>query len=64
LGVTFSRAVPIFDDKGEIIEWIGTAKDVTEIKKVELITELKEEIEKLQKIDEELRKMKPKTYLK
>lgn len=29
LGWTFSRAIPILDDKGEIIEWFGTATDVT-----------------------------------
>jgi PAS domain S-box-containing protein len=29
-GWTFSRAVPILDDTGEIIEWFGTATDVTE----------------------------------
>ncbi|HEY6953624.1 MAG TPA: PAS domain S-box protein [Flavisolibacter sp.] len=30
LGWTFSRAVPILDDKGDIIEWFGAASDVTE----------------------------------
>jgi PAS domain S-box-containing protein len=30
VGWTFSRAVPILDDAGEIIEWFGTATDVTE----------------------------------
>ncbi|NQS76903.1 MAG: PAS domain S-box protein [Peptococcaceae bacterium] len=29
LGWAFSRAVPILDDAGEIIEWFGMAKDVT-----------------------------------
>ncbi len=29
-GWTFSRAIPIFDDKGEIAEWFGMAADVTE----------------------------------
>lgn len=28
-GWTFSRAVPILDDKGEIIEWFGAASDIT-----------------------------------
>lgn len=32
LGWTFSRAIPLLDDKGEIIEWLGTASDVTERK--------------------------------
>jgi PAS domain S-box-containing protein len=35
LGWTFSRAVPMLDAKGEIVEWIGTAKDITERKRVE-----------------------------
>jgi len=29
LGWTFSRAIPLMDDKGEIIEWFGAASDVT-----------------------------------
>lgn len=28
-GWTFSRAVPVLDDAGEIIEWVGAASDVT-----------------------------------
>ncbi len=34
-GWTFSRAVPLLDDKGEIAEWFGTATDVTERKQAE-----------------------------
>lgn len=34
-GWTFSRAVPIFDDEGEITEWFGTASDITEQKNAE-----------------------------
>lgn len=30
VGWTFSRAVPLFDDAGEIVEWFGAASDVTE----------------------------------
>jgi len=30
LGWTFSRAVPILDAGGEILEWLGTARDVTD----------------------------------
>jgi len=30
MGWTFSHAVPLLDAKGEIVEWIGTARDVTE----------------------------------
>jgi PAS domain S-box-containing protein len=35
VGWTFSRAVPLLDSSGEIIEWIGAAKDVTERKRAE-----------------------------
>jgi len=35
LGWTFSRAVPILDECGEIIEWFGTARDVTRRKQAE-----------------------------
>ena len=28
-GWTFSRAIPLFDDRGEIVEWLGAASDVT-----------------------------------
>ena len=35
LGWTFSRAVPLLDEHGEIMEWIGTASDITERKKAE-----------------------------
>ncbi len=36
LGWTYSRAVPVIDDEGNIIEWIGAAKDITENKKRDL----------------------------
>jgi len=29
LGWTFSRAIPVLDDKGEILEWFGAAADIT-----------------------------------
>lgn len=35
LGWTFSRAIPLMDDHGTIIEWFGTAKDVTDGKRTE-----------------------------
>jgi signal transduction histidine kinase/CheY-like chemotaxis protein len=35
LGWTFSRAIPLLDDHGRIIEWFGTARDVTERKRTE-----------------------------
>lgn len=35
LGWTFSRAIPILDPEGDIIEWLGTATDVTERKQAQ-----------------------------
>lgn len=35
LGWTHSRAVPIWDDHGEVVEWIGAASDVTARKAAE-----------------------------
>jgi PAS domain S-box-containing protein len=35
LGWTFSRAVPLLDAQGEIVEWFGAASDVTERKEAE-----------------------------
>ncbi len=35
LGWTFSRAVPLLDDKGQIREWFGAASDVTQRKEAE-----------------------------
>jgi PAS domain S-box-containing protein len=35
IGWTYSRAVPILDEQGQIIEWFGTASDVTERKRAE-----------------------------
>ena len=35
MGWTFSRAVPILDQNGEIIEWFGAANDVTPRKQME-----------------------------
>lgn len=29
IGWTFSRALPVFDDNGEIAEWVGAASDIT-----------------------------------
>lgn len=44
LGWTLSRAVPILNDDGEIIEWFGAASDITERKRAE--SELREEKER------------------
>jgi PAS domain S-box-containing protein len=35
LGWTFSRAVPLKDANGEIVEWFGAASDITERKRAE-----------------------------
>jgi PAS domain S-box-containing protein len=35
LGWTFSRAVPLLDEDGEILDWFGTARDITETKNTE-----------------------------
>ena len=35
LGWTFSHAIPVLDATGEIVEWFGTASDVTEYKRAE-----------------------------
>ncbi|MGC8491260.1 MAG: chemotaxis protein CheB [Syntrophobacteraceae bacterium] len=35
-GWAFSRAVPILDDNGEIVEWLGTARDVTASREAEM----------------------------
>ncbi len=47
LGWTFSRAIPMFDAEGEVIEWFGAASDVTERKdSVEQIRQLNFNLEK------------------
>jgi signal transduction histidine kinase/CheY-like chemotaxis protein len=35
IGWTYSRAVPILDERGEIVEWFGVAADVTDRKRFE-----------------------------
>ena len=34
-GWTFSRAIPVLDDRGEIVEWFGAASDVTRRREAE-----------------------------
>jgi len=41
-GWTFSRAVPLLDAQGEIVEWFGAASDVTERKETEEALRLSE----------------------
>lgn len=35
IGWTFSRALPVLDENGEIVEWIGSANNITRRKKAE-----------------------------
>ncbi|MEJ2883149.1 PAS domain S-box protein [Pedobacter sp. GR22-6] len=52
-GWTFSRAVPILDDQGEIIEWVGTASDITDRKQAEqALREAKEHSEQQKRVYE------------
>jgi len=44
LGWTFSRAVPMLDDRGEIVEWIGAASDATARKDAEAMRRNAEEV--------------------
>lgn len=43
LGWTFSRAIPLLDDRGEIIEWFGAATDVSERRRAEAALRASEE---------------------
>jgi signal transduction histidine kinase/ActR/RegA family two-component response regulator len=52
VGWTFSRAVPLLDGRGEIVEWFGTARDITERKRAD--EELKKAKDKLELQAEEL----------
>jgi PAS domain S-box-containing protein len=46
LGWTFSRAVPILDGNGEIVEWFGAASDITErIKAEEALRRARDDLE-------------------
>ncbi len=51
LGWILSRAVPMLDANGEIVEWFGTASDITERKKVE--AKLKDTLDNLDKLVKE-----------
>lgn len=37
LGWVFSRAIPLLDEQGNIVKWLGTASDITERKRAEKI---------------------------
>jgi PAS domain S-box-containing protein len=52
-GWTFSRAVPILNDKGDIIEWFGVASDITERKQAEqVLQETRDRTEQLKRVYE------------
>lgn len=53
VGWTFSRAVPILNDQGEIDEWFGTATDITEQKRMEeALRQAREESEQQKRVYE------------
>jgi PAS domain S-box-containing protein len=53
IGWTFSRAVPILDDKGDITEWFGTATDITHKKEAEFaLQEAREQLEQQKRLYE------------
>ncbi|UOE47470.1 PAS domain S-box protein [Mucilaginibacter sp. SMC90] len=52
-GWTFSRAVPILDERGDIVEWLGTAADITERKRIEnALREAREQADKQKRVYE------------
>jgi len=55
IGWTLSRAVPILDERGEIVEWFGAASDVTSRREAEeAITRLTEEAQRQRRFQESL----------
>ena len=59
-GWTFSRAVPILDNKGEIIEWFGVASDITERKQAEeALQETKDRSEQQRRVYETITSTTP-----
>ncbi|QKJ29439.1 PAS domain S-box protein [Mucilaginibacter mali] len=53
LGWTSSKAVPILDDKGEIIEWFGAANNISDRKQMEeALQQAKEEAEQQKRLYE------------
>jgi two-component system CheB/CheR fusion protein len=54
LGWTFSRAVPLMDAGGQVVEWFGVASDITERKQAEAaLREAKERLEEADKRKDE-----------
>jgi signal transduction histidine kinase/CheY-like chemotaxis protein len=56
LGWTFSRAIPIMDDNGEIMEWFGAASDISDRKfyQTELEARVEDRTKALNKANSEL----------
>ncbi|GGE59098.1 hypothetical protein EV200_103458 [Pedobacter psychrotolerans] len=53
IGWTISRAVPILDDKGDILEWFGAAKNITFRKEIEIeLQRAKDQAEQQQRLYE------------
>lgn len=53
VGWTLSRAVPVFNDDGEVVEWFGTSTDITERRKVEQeLRQAKEDSEQQKRVYE------------
>ncbi|MGC3973687.1 MAG: chemotaxis protein CheB [Nitrospira sp.] len=51
IGWTYSRAVPLFDQMGDIAEWFGTASDITERKQEEATLKTRNvELERFNKV--------------
>ena len=51
IGWTYSRAVPLLDQKGDIVEWFGTASDITERKQAEAMLKSRNvELERFNKV--------------
>jgi PAS domain S-box-containing protein len=46
-GWTFSRAIPLLDANGDIVEWFGTARDITKRKQMELLSTSLNDINRL-----------------
>ena len=46
VGWTFSHAIPVLDENGEVVEWFGSAGDITERKRREINTALLAEVGK------------------
>jgi PAS domain S-box-containing protein len=52
-GWTFSRAVPILNNQGDISEWFGTASDITERKRIEnALREAREQADRQKRVYE------------